>query len=344
LVNNVAAAFWYLIPESSTNTDVYRFSYKTSSNRYLYEPVNPLDYSIVYPASATDGLHITYIYEFIPDYGYGLRPYLYVAQDTIPHTILGYEYVLVTFTSTVTTNEWCYIPVSQISPVVPSTPYTRNIDFTYAKTSVVYSSVTYYNVVDPTVIDPNADINKFPIGIVSNVSGVDITPDIVPVGPSVGFMLPFDSHVYQVSFTATLKINTEAIPVVAPQPSINYLSGSGYVSAQPAVAQLYTTQMTATGPEVNINPTASLQFTWANMCVDPLIALPSPANFKTYQETGITGQPGTYYKACPSNIYTVYNIVPVLDTNGLPYGRRVVTIGVTTGFSFSSANMIITRV
>lgn len=342
-VNGVTAYFWYLIPESSTNTDVYRFSYKSSSNKYWYEPVNPLDYSVVYPASATDGSHITYIYEFITDYGYGLRPYLYLAQDTTPHTALGYQYMQITFTSTTTTNEWCYVPVAEVNPSV-STPYSRNINFTFTKTSVVYSSVTYYNVVDPTAIDPLTDVNKFPTGIVNNGGSTDITSEIVPIGTSVAFLLPFDSNVYQVSFTATLKINTETIPVVPPQSSINYLSGSSYVSAQPAVVQLYVMQMTSTGPSISTTPTASLQFTWSNMCTDPSSVLPAPGNFMVYQETGITGQPGAYYQACPSNIYTVYNIAPVLDTNGNPYGRRLVTLGVTAGFSFSTANMIITRV
>jgi len=341
--NGTPAAFWYLIPETSSNCEVYRFSLKTTSGRYVYEPVDPTNFAIVIPASATDGNHITYIYENIPGFGWGLRPYLYLLQAANPHTILGYQYIQINFINPPST-EWCYVPLPS-----PSTlesifiPYFRSLHFHYARTQAISGGITFYNTVDPTAIDPATSVDKYPIRITSPDPDVRVRPDTIPIGPGVAFLLPFDTHTYQVSFTATAKFNTEMIPVVPPQPSINYLAGSPYIGAQPAIAQLVVFQVDSSGSVVDMNPSASLQFTWANVCIDPTLPGVPPNNFKVFQEPDVSGQPGAYYKICPSNINIVYNVIPILDHNGHPFGRRLISVAVTQGFSFGHASVTITR-
>ena len=342
-VNGTPAAFWFLIPETSASTEVYRFSLKTTSNKYVYEPVDPMNFSTVYPPSSTDGTHITYIYDNVPGYGFGLRPYLYLLESASPHTIIGYQYIEITYISPPSV-EWDYVPLPPPSTSVSIfTPYTRSLVFTYAKTQAINLGITYYNTVDPTAIDPTNFVNKYPINITSPDLNVIIPPDIAPIGPGVAFILPFDTYTYQVSFSANLKINTETIPVVPPQPSINYLQGSGYIGAQPAIAQLVVYQLSSSGVAIDQNPSASLIFTWSNIAIDPTIIGPPPNNFKVFQEPDVTGQPGAYYQGAPSNVNPVYNVIPILDTNGRPLARRLVTIAVTQGFSFSEATLTLIR-
>lgn len=342
-INGTLTAFWFLIPETTANTEVYRFSLKTTSNKYVYEPVDPMNFSMVYPPSATDGTHITYIYDNIPGYGWGLRPYLYLLEASDPHTIIGYQYIEITYTSPPSV-EWDYVPLPPPNTSMSIfTPYTRSLTFTFTRTQAINTGITYYNTVDPSAINPTVYVDKYPINITSPDPNVFIPPDIAPIGPGVAFILPFDTYTYQVSFSANLKINTETIPVTPPQSSINYLQGSGYINAQPAIAQLVVYQLTSTGVAIDKNPSASLVFNWSNIAIDPTLPGPPPNNFKIFQEPDVTGQPGTYYQAAPSNVNPVYNIVPILDTNGKPMARRLITIAVTQGFSFSDATLTLVR-
>jgi hypothetical protein len=107
--NGIPAAYWFIAPECGSFAAVYRFSWSPSAERYVYEPVDPNNYSIVYPPSSCDSLHITYLYENIPGYGLGLRPYLYTAQLPTPHTIIGYQYIPITFVNPSST-QWCFVP------------------------------------------------------------------------------------------------------------------------------------------------------------------------------------------------------------------------------------------
>ena len=118
-INNIPAAFWFLIPERPHCGDVYRFSFKASVCKYLYEPVCSSNYGFVFPPNEKDGEHVTYIYENIPGYGWGLRQYLYIDKVKKPKTAIGYQYTAVAFTNPCGT-EWSYVP--NCSPCPPCPP------------------------------------------------------------------------------------------------------------------------------------------------------------------------------------------------------------------------------
>jgi hypothetical protein len=337
VIGGVNMCFWFLIPENTAHVNVYRFSWNSTSNKYIYEPVHPDDYSVVYPPSLTDNLHITYYYDNISDYGWGLRPYIYLSQSSAPHTILGYQYIPIIIVPTVT--EWCYVPLN--SPLDPPifTPYNRKISFQYAKTSLLIGPTTYYNVVNSTIIDPNTNVTKYPISITDLEVGSTVTQNIVPIITGVAFELPFDSFTYQVSFIPEVKISTE----LATTNSINYLSGSGLLGSQPAVAQLEVHQLDNNGVVIDRNLSARTLVTWANISIDPLLPAVPPNNFRKYQDATIPGAPGEYYKTLITTSSPIYNILPILDSNNKPYGRRLVTFAVTAGFSVSSVTATIVR-
>lgn len=345
VLNDNLASFWFLIPEKTLNQEVYRFSWNACMSVYIYEPVNPNNLVVVFPPSATDGTHITYTYEFIPGFGLGLRPLLFLGPSSCPHIILGYQYILVNFTDN-NTQGWAYVPIcnnnqicNQINQCI-TCPNSKNLTFIYTQTSQLVNGITYYNTVDPSAINPSINVTKYPINIISDDPSICIKEDIMPMGSGVAFMLPFDTNTYQISISAELKINTE-IGIVTPLGSINYLSGSGIPAAQPAVAQIVITQLSNMGIIVDTNPTSSLNLTWNNICTDPLLQSPPPNNFQVFQEPNIIGQPGAYYKTCTSNTATI-DTIPILDTNNKPLSRRLVTILVTQGFSFRVVKAVIT--
>lgn len=221
--------------------------------------------------------------------------------------------------------------------------YVRNIQLVYSQTSTMSSGVVYYNTVDPSTINSVNNVTKLPIQI-NNLDTTDnILSEIVPINNGLCFMLPYDSNTYQLSFTSELKLNTENVPVVAPQSSINYLSGSPNGSSMPAIAKLVVYQVDSTGCIVDTNSSAIISSTWSNIITDPTLSGPAPANFKIFQEPTVSGVPGSYYKTGSSNISQSFNLLPVLDASGIPQGRRLITIAVTNGFCFSSCNVNITK-
>jgi hypothetical protein len=189
-----------------------------------------------------------------------------------------------------------------------------------------------------------------PINITNTDPCCSITQDISPIGQGVAFILPFDTYTYQVTFTAVLKINTENVPLNPPNTlgSIYYLSGSANSTtippAEPAIAQLIVYQLNSSGVIIDENPAATQTFTWETMCVNPSSINTPPNNFNVYQEPNIPGPGGAYYQSCASNTNPAYNITPILDSCGQPLARRLVSVVVTAGFSFSQASMTITRI
>jgi len=185
-----------------------------------------------------------------------------------------------------------------------------------------------------------------PINIVSTDCNISLAPYIAPIGPGVAFILPFDNNVYNICFTAVLKINTENVPLNPPNTigSIFYLQGSGNILAQPAVAQVIVYQLDINGVAIDNNPAAAISFSWNNICINPQLTPPPPNNFKVFQEPTIPGPGGAYYQSCSSNSNPSFNIIPILGPNGKPLARRLITVLVTDGFSFSEAIMTITRV
>jgi hypothetical protein len=152
-------------------------------------------------------------------------------------------------------------------------------------------------------------------------------------------MLPYDAHVYQFTFVPLLKISTETGTTATPDGSINYLQGSGNVSAQPAVVEIVVFQNT-TLDEIIIT---SLDLTWADICVDTALPPVPPTNFAVYGGPYVTGPDGTYYRTCTTGS-GIFNIPAAVDDQGFPIAtRRLITVRVTEGFSFDNVIMSIIR-
>ena len=316
-VNGVPAAFWFLLPESSTNPDVYRFTWISSSNTYIYEPVNPLNYSQVYPPSVSNALHITYIYQDIPTRGFGLRPYLYLGIATNPHTIIGYEYVPLVFgTIPNTTTEYCYVPLLPNTNV--SAPYNRNITLNYNPVFGTTLTTNKYAANSTSI----GNITKLPFGIISN-DVTDITPEIVTVGASgVGFLLPFDDRPYTVSFGAEVRVNTNVVPDNPPNGANTYID---LITGLPAVARLTLWRVTPTGPVQLTVPGSDVMIPVGSLNVTPV------------QDPLLPGQDGLYRNNTIPAILPTYTIVPDATT------RTIVSISVSEGYSFQRATMILSR-
>ena len=223
-------------------------------------------------------------------------------------------------------------------------PYARNIIFEYKKTYArAADGILYLDVVDPNEINPTSNVNKLPISICNADPCFSIADEIIPLDSGVAFLLPFDSFIYQISFSAELKINTESAGVVTPLGSIYYLSNSNNPTSQPAIARVIVYQLNQTNTIVDINIANQISFTWNNIDYDPASPNTPPGNFMIFQDLSIPGQNDTYYKTHSTHHSSVFNISPILDSNGLPFGRRLVSIVVTRGFSFNKANMTIVR-
>lgn len=317
-VNGVPAAFWFLVPESSTNPDVYRFTWISSSNTYIYEPVNPNNFSQVYPPSATDALHITYIYQDIPTRGFGLRPYLYLGIATNPHTIIGYEYVPLVFgTAPNTTTEYCYVPLLP-NPNV-TTPYTRNITLSYepiVSTTVSPTPSNTYAADQSTI----GSVTKLPFEIFSN-DMTDVMPEVVPIGTDgVGFILPYDDRPYTVSFGAELRVNTD-VNSYAPNTS-SYIN---MLSLTPAIARLTLWRVTPSGPVQLTVPSSDIILTAANLNVTPI------------QDPAIPSQAGLYRSNTIPTVLPTYTITPD------PTTRTIMSVAVSEGYSFERAVVVLSR-
>ena len=221
--------------------------------------------------------------------------------------------------------------------------YNKKIIFKYSPVVNPIDQPVYYNVVDPSLIDPSSltgNVTKYPLEIISCNPRDCIARDIIPVqNNGVSFMLPYDAHTYQFSFVPLLKISTETGTTATPDGSINYLSGSGNVAAQPAVAEVVIFQ-NSVSEEIVVT---RVELTWTDICIDTALPPVPPNNFAIYGGPYVTGPDGTYYKTCTTQS-SIFNISPALDINGFPIAtRRLVTVRVTEGFSFDSVIMNIVR-
>jgi hypothetical protein len=318
LINGIPANYWYLIPDMSKNGEIYRFSWKNAPNKYIYEPVDPKDYSIVFPPSSTDGTHVTYVYENIPDYGWGLRPYLYGDKVSVPHTIFGYVYTQINLSNPLSRG-WCYAPVS----------YFRNIIFKYPR----LSNGQRYHTVDKNLIDQYDHVTKFPVSAISSDPNMVIKSDIIPFGTGVAFMLPYDNFSYKVVFTAELRISTD-------DESMSLLSGSDIVGAQPAVAQLVVCQMTESGAIDIRKSDQAIHLTRADLIKE---APPHETMNRVFLQNDIEGEPGKHYKTGNDVSSGECIIDPIIDEGHHPFGRRIITVVVTRGFSFSHVKINIVK-
>jgi hypothetical protein len=244
--------------------------------------------------------------------------------------------------------------------------YDRTFIFGFAPVITNVSTTStpdnYYYTVDPTVIDPSGVnyISKYPITVISAHSDDDSTADAIPLNPGVGIVLPLDTATYKISFTAELRINSNSsvlgtgVYASTPDGPIDYLQ-SGVkninaninLSSSPAVIKVEVRYMTPAGVIIDTNNANTLDFTLDNMCVNtepvpPLINLTTRTN-----PIVIGAAEGTYYVTCTPEHNVPFDIFypsAALDSEGRPYGRRVVTVVATEGFSFHNATVHIMKV
>ena len=203
----------------------------------------------------------------------------------------------------------------------------------------------------------SAFITKYPIAVYSMDPRDDISADIIPLGTGLGVALPLDTHVYQLSFSAELRVNTynPGAPLLpTPDGFIDYLQEMVVPSIPqslnppapqaPAVIQLQANFITNHGIVVDTSPSTTLGFSWVNMCTSG--AGTPPANFTVKQNHNHPGQPGTYYVSCETHQNPAINLTyppSALDHRGKPLGRRVITFACTQGFSFETATVRVRR-
>jgi hypothetical protein len=106
------SGYYYLIPDGQGN-DYYKFLYLSTSRKWAYQPVNPITLESIDPTFDQP----LYYYMNVIGYGWGLVPNdPSYAPDPDPHTISGYQYILVT------NYGYCYVPNNSTCNV-PYSPY-----------------------------------------------------------------------------------------------------------------------------------------------------------------------------------------------------------------------------
>jgi hypothetical protein len=183
-----------------------------------------------------------------------------------------------------------------------------------------------------------------PSSLSANTSGFNILPFTVPLNGGVGFVLPYDKDTYQISFSTELRINTGQD--TNPYYFIDYLTGS--VTSPPntkydAVLELVVYKVDNTGSIINTSSLSTYTLTWDDIrqiAAIPTIPPTNKSQFQTYSD-------GTYsyYRNNPMTILPVFQIDgSPLNGDGEPYGRRVVTVRCTSGYSFHNSVMNISKV
>lgn len=213
----------------------------------------------------------------------------------------------------------------------------REIILYYPLNTITNNNITYYNVVNPNAINPQLNVTKFPCSI---KSCVDISCDIYTTNTGeLYYILPNDNNTYYITFSAELKISTETS--ITSYGSINYLSGSSVIAAnpQPAIVNLIFAEETCNviTPISNIN--SQLQLTWNNVQTNPGSTLLPPSNFIVFQEPFVSGLPGSYYKANNSTSCFTYEFRSLQNN----CSKRLISASVTSGFSFSAVKIKISR-
>ena len=254
----------------------------------------------------------------------------------------------------------------QCSPPSCSVPVctTRNIVFKFNPVQYGCCGSIYYYAVDQSTIDNvingngsgNMFLNKYPTSVYSLDPCYDLSQDIVPFNDGVGIALPTDFKICQVSFTAELRINSYNLgsPITTPNGFIDYLQqaptpNSPPLSPQaPAVIQLQIAYVTNSGVLIDTNSGTTQIFTLQNMCSNSpgqSCSSNTPFNLIVKIDPEHPETINSYYSSCTSSQNPIVNITypqSTLSCNGKPYGRPILTVVCTQGFSFNSAQVNIT--
>lgn len=347
--------YWFLIPETSVNRVTYRFSYNRSICKYVYEPVNCNDYSIVYPPNANDPVNVTFIYDNLQGDCYFLIQYLYHGRLAYPLNIIGYKYGPIPISACITS--FGFIPCqpmyangfnmpccdqsqspccnqSQLPCEFNTCNTIKSYIFNFTPLSQAVDDITYqYAVLESEFGSTNYN---YPSSITS-LTGCDISNDVTQFLNGVGLSLPYDNCTYRVAFTAELRINSS-------NDYINLLAGSGIIPNQAAVVRLQTRYVDSSGTFIE-DSGSEISFNWTVMCTNGSSNTP-PANFKINTDPAYPGAAGTYYMSCLTNQEVIANISyppSTLGPDGRPYGRRVITFATDPAFSINSVTVKVSR-
>ena len=347
--------YWFLVPATACGRVVYRFSYNNSLCKYVYEPVNCSDYSVIYPPSPGDAVNVTFIYDNLSGDCYSLVQYVYNGRLATPLTIPGYNYGPINLACNLTTfgftpcqpmyangfnldnccfdtpcntqcapcNTPCNVPVTYVFSFAPLFDTVGSASNEYAVLSNLLDSTDY----------------NYPISV-SSLTACNIAGDVVPLASGIGIALPLDTCTYRVTYTGELRVNTGSNSLSVPY--IDYLAGSGSSTNSPARVRLQVRYVDQNGVFIE-NSGSEISFNWSAMCTNGSTSTP-PANFLVRTNTA-TGQ--NYYLSCLNNqeVAAIISYPPsALSPTGVPYGRRILTFASDPAFSISSITLKISKI
>ena len=121
------------MPNNISTYPIYRFSYKITINKFIYEPVQQNNYANIIFPSLTNQKDITYIYDYIPPYGFGLIPIAlsyngnlvgFIGKTQYPLQISGFNYISIEVNNKMV---WVYVPNDNLTNNQSSNLITQNI-------------------------------------------------------------------------------------------------------------------------------------------------------------------------------------------------------------------------
>lgn len=247
-INCNECEYWFLIPNQCTTSDTYKFYWNENLSKYIYEPVFSNDLTRSIPYCYDNNYHITYVYDDLGEYGWGLKPLKYTDKLLKPLSITAYRYTAIPLCGH-NTFVWCFIPVPFCfsEPIVPN--FFQPLTYPCNKNECLPEPINLcYDCNEnsqcpdkcdsgPNIIKEiknlncpynkclNYKFNPITTGIYYNVIPTNIKPNIfkfsdsildcsgnpecVLITPNVsGFMLPNDCHKYNITWLPELRINS----------------------------------------------------------------------------------------------------------------------------------------
>jgi hypothetical protein len=322
-VNGANYYFWFLLPVTSPETRVYIFNYSTSAGKYLYEPVNPLNLA--------EKLQITqttpgYIYDNLAGYGWSLVPILgsnstILGADPSPFNIIGYRYLNISGVG------YAYVPSStSTGPIVSTNTVNSPVKFLLAPyTYSYYASSTYY--IKPYYYFDNVtNPYKFPFVTYDDSTNGSIAANTIPMGGSVGYLLPNNLDSYTVTIRAKLCINKDAIAA---------LYGASNLLGIAPYAEIYYEQSLVDKVlgVTNTSGTAGrVVFTQEDLILDS-----NSSTYKLYDNE--------YYMTDFKYMSEPLEIYAPQPSDASPlFGRRVLTVRTDVRFSIIESSIIINKI
>lgn len=252
-VNCNQCEYWFLIPNQCTNNDTYKFYWCEKLCKYIYEPVFPNDFTRAIPYCFDNNYHITYVYDDLGQYGWGLRPLKYIDKLCNPLSISAYRYTSIPIVG-YDTYVWSFIPVPFCfsEPIVPNffqpLTYPCKSDCLPEPINLCYSCDSSNTCPDPcnstlNIVNEiknsqlcayskciNYKFDPITSGVYYNVNSANIGPNVFKFASSIldcngntecilvtpnfmGFLLPSDCNKYNISWLPELRINSTASSV-----------------------------------------------------------------------------------------------------------------------------------